>query len=293
MSETELQNKINDNENEIDRRENDKIENEKNENEKAENEKNVLKNEKKSIYTLICLGVIIFILIIIISTIVASSGKEVFNIIFDNSDFVIINDKIPNILTELRYYTSYNFIGEKIVGYEEPVAIIRKEVIDKLREANNDFNDDGYLIKIWDSYRPQKSVAQFYEWVNNNDDDTKMEKYFYPNLTKSDLKDKYINETSDHSLGYSIDLTLVNMTTGKEIDFGSGFDFFNNKSITDNDEITDEQNEMREYLKATMEKYNFENNGIEWYHYTFKDNTTYIFYNFTINATKIKNKIFE
>ena len=290
MSETELQNKINDNE--IEKRENDKIENEKNENEKAENEKNVLKNEKKSIYTLICLGVIIFILIIIISTIVASSGKEVFNIIFDNSDFVIINDKIPNILTELRYYTSYNFIGEKIVGYEEPVAIIRKEVIEKLREANNDFNEDGYLIKIWDSYRPQKSVDQFYEWVKNNDDN-KMKPYFYPNLTKSDLKDKYINKTSDHSLGYSIDLTLVNMTTGKEIDFGSGFDFFDEVSITDNDEITDEQYKMREYLKETMKKYNFVNKTDEWYHYTFKDNTTYIFYNFTINATKIKNKIFE
>ena len=290
MSETELQNKINDNE--IEKRENDKIENEKNENEKAENEKNVLKNEKKSIYTLICLGVIIFILIIIISTIVASSGKEVFNIIFDNSDFVIINDKIPNILTELRYYTSYNFIGEKIVGYEEPVAIIRKEVIEKLREANNYFNKDGYLIKIWDSYRPQKSVDQFYEWVKNNDDN-KMKPYFYPNLTKSDLKDKYINKTSDHSLGYSIDLTLVNMTTGKEIDFGSGFDFFDEVSITDNDEITDEQYKMREYLKETMKKYNFVNKTDEWYHYTFKDNTTYIFYNFTINATKIKNKIFE
>jgi D-alanyl-D-alanine dipeptidase len=232
---------------------NNKNDNNKNDNNKNENEKTVFKIEKKSIYTLICLGVIIFILIIIISTIVASSGKIIINPIYDNSDFVIITEEIPEILTELRYYTSYNFIGKKINGYEEPVAIIKKEVIESLKNASRYFMKDGYLIKIWDSYRPQKAVDQFYDWLKNTSDIT-MKDYFYPNIPKSKLNNIYISKFSNHSKGYSIDLTLVNLTTGKEIDFGTGYDFFDEMSETDyyddsDDNENNDKNTMRQYLK--------------------------------------------
>ena len=297
MSETELKSKINDNEKkEIIINDNNKNDNNKNENDKTEKEKTVFKIEKKSIYTLICLGVIIFILIIIISTIVASSGKIIINPIYDNSDFVIITEEIPEILTELRYYTSYNFIGKKINGYEEPVAIIKKEVIKYLKNVSDYFKNDGYLIKIWDSYRPQKAVDQFNNWLNNSDEEMKL--YFYPNIPKSKLINTYISKFSNHSKGYSIDLTLVNLTTGKEIDFGTGYDYFNEMSETNYYNKSDYNNnkdkhDMRQYLKEIMEKYNFENDPKEWYHYTFKYKGEKIYYNFTVNATKVKNKIYD
>ena len=297
MSETELKSKINDNEKkEKILNDNNKNDNNKNENDKIEKEKTVFKIEKKSIYTLICLGVIIFILIIIISTIVASSGKIIINPIYDNRDFVIITEEIPEILTELRYYTSYNFIGKKINGYEEPVAIIKKEVIKYLKNVSDYFMKDKYLIKIWDSYRPQKAVDQFNNWLNNSDEE--MKDYFYPNIPKSKLNNTYISKFSDHSKGYSIDLTLVNLTTGKEIDFGTGYDFFDEMSETDyyddsDDNENNDKNTMRQYLKKMMEDNNLENDHKEWYHYTFKYKGDKIYYNFTVNATKVKNKIYD
>ena len=299
MSETELKSKINDNEKKENiLNDNNKNDNNKNENDKIEKEKTVFKIEKKSIYTLICLGVIIFILIIIISTIVASSGKIIINPIYDNSDFVIINEEIPEILTELRYYTSYNFIGKKIKGYEEPVAIIKKEVIKYLKNVSDYFLEDGYLIKIWDSYRPQKAVDQFYDWLKNETTDISMKDYFYPNKNKSELNNTYISNISNHSKGYSIDLTLVNLTTGKEIDFGTGYDYFNEMSKTDYYKNSDNNNnidkhDMRQYLKKIMEDNNFVNDPEEWYHYTFKYKGDKIYYNFTVNATKVKNKIYD
>lgn len=260
---------------------------------KKENDSNeVLKNEKKSIYTLIILAIIIFVFIIIISIFVAHSGNEEINPIYDNSEFVIINEEIPEILTELRYYTSFNFIGEKIEGYEEPVAIIKREAIENLRKASDYFYKDGYVLKIWDSYRPLKAVEQFVEWKNNND--TKMKDYFFPNKTKTQLFDEnYISNYSSHSRGCTIDITLVKKSTGLEVDFGTNFDFFDEKSYTEYTHITDKQKEMRQYLKTIMEKNGFENLPNEWWHYTLKNEKKTETYNFVINATKIKHKIFE
>ena len=251
----------------------------------------VFKNEKKSIYTLIILTVIIFIFIIIISIFVAHSGDEEINPIYDNSEFVIINEEIPEILTELRYYTSFNFIGEKIDGYEEPVAIIKKKAIENLRNISKYFYNEGYVLKIWDSYRPSKAGTQFLKWKEN--DDNKMKEYFYPNKTKNQLFDEnYINIKS-HSKGCSIDLTLVYKSTGLEVDFGTGFDFFDEKSNTNCKDITEDQKKMRESLKKIMEENGFENNPNKWWHYTLKEIENNEIYDFTINATKIKHKIFE
>ena len=252
----------------------------------------VFKNEKKSIYTLIILAIIIFVFIIIISIFVAHSGSEEINPIFDNSEFVIINEEIPEILTELRYYTSFNFIGEKIDGYEEPVAIIKREAIENLRKASDYFYKDGYVIKIWDSYRPLKAVKHFIDWKNN--DDVKMKDYFFPNKNKSQLfDDNFISNTSSHSRGCTLDLTLVNKKTGLEVDFGTSFDLFDKKSFTNNSEITDKQKEMRQYLKTIMEENGFENLPNEWWHYTLKNEKCNENYDFAVNATKIKHKIFE
>jgi D-alanyl-D-alanine dipeptidase len=157
------------------------------------------------------------------------------------------------------------------------------------------FLEDGYLIKIWDSYRPQKAVDQFNNWLNNSDEE--MKDYFYPKIPKSKLN-TYISNLSDHSKGYSIDLTLVNLTTGKEIDFGTGYDYFNEMSKTDYYKNSDNNNnidkhDMRQYLKKIMEDNNFVNDPKEWYHYTFKYKGDKIYYNFTVNATKVKNKIYD
>ena len=100
--------------------------------------------------------------------------------------FVLVTDVIPDAILEIRYYTDYNFVGEQIDGYEEPVALLTKEAAEALKAANDDLEEQGYCIKIYDAYRPQSAVDDFVDWANDTSD-TKMQEYFYPEVNKANL----------------------------------------------------------------------------------------------------------
>ena len=56
-----------------------------------------------------------------------------------------------------------------------------------------------------------------------------MKPYFYRNLDKCVLFPRgYIAEKSGHSRGSTIDLTLFDIATGKEVDMGATFDWCGN-----------------------------------------------------------------
>ena len=84
----------------------------------------------------------------------------------DASGFVDLSDVIPDLIVELRYYTDYNFVGERIPGYEEPVALLCWEAAEALKRANELLNEQGYLLKLYDAYRPQTAVDRFVEWAS-------------------------------------------------------------------------------------------------------------------------------
>jgi D-alanyl-D-alanine dipeptidase len=207
----------------------------------------------------------------------------------DFSDFVIINDIIPEIVTELRYYSSFNFAGVHIDGYEEPVALMTKEAVEKLKNVSKYFDEKGYRIKIWDSYRPQRAVDHFVRWGQNESDDL-MKPYFYPDLTKKQVFDGgYIAKHSGHSKGSTIDMTLLHKINGTDVDFGSGFDFFGSKANFNYTNVTDEQKENRIMLNRIMTENGFNALPEEWWHFTLKNEpfpNTY--FNFPINATIIR-----
>ena len=75
-----------------------------------------------------------------------------------NSDFVIVSDLVPGVIQEIRYHSTYNFIGDRIDGYEEPVAILTKDAARALRSASNELMVKGYRMKIFDAYRPSSAV---------------------------------------------------------------------------------------------------------------------------------------
>ncbi len=79
----------------------------------------------------------------------------------DASDFVLISDVVPDAILEIRYYSTYNFVGERIDGYEEPLAFLTKEAADALKAASDKLVSKGYRLKIFDAYRPQKAVTNF------------------------------------------------------------------------------------------------------------------------------------
>lgn len=190
---------------------------------------------------------------------------------YDASDFVLISDVAPDVIQEIRYFGTYNFVGEHIDGYLEPVAILCKQAAEALKDASDAAVAAGYRLKIWDAYRPQRSVNHFERWAEDVND-TRMKSYFYPDLDKSVLFDQgYIDHRSGHSRGATVDLTLFDMATGKEIDTGGPFDFFGELSHPDYMDITDEQYANRMILRDIMVGAGYTPLDTEWWHFRLAD----------------------
>ena len=207
----------------------------------------------------------------------------------DPSGFVILGDYIPGLVQEIRYNSTYNFVGDRIDGYEEPIALLTVEAARRLKSAANELNVQGYRIKVFDAYRPACAVRHFVLW-GIEDQDIRMKPYFYPDLEKQDLFARgYVASRSSHSRGSTVDLTLLDMATGKEVDMGSPFDLFSPRSHPDSRDVTDEQYANRMLLQKVMVRNGFEPIDCEWWHFTLRDEPypdTY--FEFPVSAAYLK-----
>ena len=189
----------------------------------------------------------------------------------DPSGFVLLTDYVPQVIQEIRYFTTYNFVGERIDGYEEPCALVTAEAARALKSASNELGVLGYRLKVFDAYRPVPAVKHFMFWALE-DADVRMKPYFYPDIEKEDtIALGYIARQSSHSRGSTVDLTLFDMATGKEVDMGTPFDFFGEPSHAESRSITDEQYDNRMLLRHVMMRNGFEPYAYEWWHFTLKD----------------------
>lgn len=190
---------------------------------------------------------------------------------YDTLKFVNLAEAIPDVILEIRYYSTYNFVGARIDGYEAPVAIITRRAADSLRAVSDELIKQGYRLKIYDAYRPQRAVDHFARWAADAND-TLMRAYFYPMVDKSLLFELgYIARKSSHSRGSTVDLTIVDMRTGKDVDMGSVFDWFGNESHFYNRSITAKQLHHRLILRKAMMRHGFQPISTEWWHYTLKN----------------------
>ncbi|MBP3815394.1 MAG: M15 family metallopeptidase [Firmicutes bacterium] len=197
--------------------------------------------------------------------------KNINDITMDPSDFVVLGEFIPGIVQEIRYYSTYNFVGDRIDGYEEPCALLTKEAARALKAVANEVNVQGYRLKVFDAYRPAVAVRHFVLW-GIEDQDIRMKPYFYPTLEKQELFAKgYIAKESSHSRGSAVDLTLLDMSTGKELDMGGPFDFFSELSHPDYKGITEEQYNNRMILRNVMLRNGFSPIDCEWWHFALAD----------------------
>ena len=210
----------------------------------------------------------------------------------DSSDFVAITDIVPDAILEIRYYGTYNFVGTRIDGYLAPTALLTRQAADSLKAVSDDVIRLGYRLKIYDAYRPQMGVDHFVRWAADIADTT-MRRYFYPDVDKSRLFElEYIMAKSGHTRGSTVDLTLFDMKTEKEVDMGGTFDWFGPESHPDfcgNPEtgqytgdnskspanpkrsITPEQFHNRMILREAMLRHGFKPLDSEWWHFTLKD----------------------
>ena len=201
----------------------------------------------------------------------------------DASQFVNLAEAVPDAILEIRYYSTYTFVGARVDGYEEPVALLTRQAADSLRAVSDDLLKQGYRLKIYDAYRPQCAVDHFMRWAANVND-TLMKPYFYPDVPRDKLfKLGYIAEKSGHTRGSTVDLTLFDMATEKELDMGGTFDWFGRESHPDyggnpktgkykgNAQITADQFHNRMILREAMLRHGFKAIDEEWWHFTLKN----------------------
>lgn len=209
--------------------------------------------------------------------------------IHDFSGFRRLSDYVPDAIQELRYATAFNFVGEIIDGYALPVALLTREAAEAVRAAAEAFRGMGYVIKVYDAYRPQRATDHFLRWLKDPGD-ARMKPYFYPELDKAVLiAEDYIGPRSGHSWGSTIDLSLVDLRTGRELDMGGPFDYFGDLSHADYaGDLTDAQRANRALLRRVMLAHGFKPLQSEWWHYHLIDEPfPHVCFDFPIDAATL------
>lgn len=187
---------------------------------------------------------------------------------FAVKNFVEVKAVIPDLIQEIRYFTDHNFVGRRIEGYQDSVALMTREGAEALKKAADELREKGYRIKIYDAYRPDDAVQHFRRWVGDMKDQ-KMKDEFYPEVDKETLfKQGYISSRSKHCHGSTVDMTLCDLD-GNDIDMGGHFDFFSETSHSNYTEtLTEEQKNNRAILRTAMENNGFKIAGTEWWHFS-------------------------
>jgi len=224
--------------------------------------------------------------------------------------FVYLRDVAPDIVQDIRYFTTHNFLGRRVNGYEAGECILTKRAALALAKVQKRLRKVEWSLKVYDCYRPQRGVSNFVKWAKNaNDKKTKAE--FYPTLNKKNLfKLHYIAKRSGHSRGSTVDLTIIawppepqpvwsvqhlqachlpasQRYKDNSLDFGTGYDCFHTLSHTANPKITGPARQHRNILVNEMKKAGFKNYKREWWHFSLK-NEPYrrTFFDFPIRRRK-------
>ncbi|MFD3780148.1 M15 family metallopeptidase [Streptomyces sp. NPDC058612] len=174
----------------------------------------------------------------------------------------------PTVRQDMRYATARNFTGRPVDGYEDPVCLLARPAADALRRAQRGLLLRGLSLKVYDCYRPQRAVDRFVRWAGDPaDQGTKAD--YYPDVDKDRLiPDGYIAERSGHSRGSTVDVTLVDAASGRELDMGTPFDLFGPRSHTDSPAVPPAARANRLLLLRALRAQGFVNLPEEWWHFT-------------------------
>jgi D-alanyl-D-alanine dipeptidase len=162
---------------------------------------------------------------------------------------VEINKYIPGIALDIRYATTNNFMHQQM--YQQARAFARLPVVLALRDVEAELKTKGLGIKIYDAYRPYAITVKFYE------------KALDTNFVADPRKG------SKHNRGCAIDMSLIDLKTGKELDMPTGFDSFSKKASATYPDLPELEMHNRELLKSVMIAHGFKVQPTEWWHYDF------------------------
>lgn len=168
-----------------------------------------------------------------------------------DNELVDLPETIPEIILDIRYATSNNFTHEKV--YELPMAFVRKPLADALADVQKELKEHGLGLKIFDAYRPYQATLKFWELIGD------------PQYVAAPWSG------SRHNRGAAVDLTLVILKTGKEMEMPTVFDEFSDKASPDYDQLPEALIANRTFLIKVMRNHGFTVFPSEWWHYDFKN----------------------
>ncbi|MFG1403023.1 M15 family metallopeptidase [Xanthobacter sediminis] len=182
--------------------------------------------------------------------------------------FVDVADVVPGVVLDVRYAGVHNFVGAPVDGYGAARCFLTRPAAQALAGVARDAQARGLALKLFDCYRPARAVAHFARWAADLSD-TRTKATYYPDLDKGQLFALgYIAERSGHSRGSTLDLTLVDRSTGAELDMGTPFDLFSTLSWPGSDAVSAAQRENRHLLASLMDAHAFRPFEQEWWHFT-------------------------
>ncbi len=168
-----------------------------------------------------------------------------------NAVFVSLQRQIPSLLIDLRYGTTHNFTHKAL--YRHPVALLRKPPADALRKVQEELNKKGLGLKIFDAYRPFSVSCILWQQASD--------KRYVANPKRG----------SHHNRGTALDLTIVQLSTGMELNMGTDFDNFTDTAHHSFLQLPPEVLANRRLLKNLMWKHGFNFVPTEWWHYHWRD----------------------
>lgn len=181
---------------------------------------------------------------------------------------VELKSMIPGIVYDLRYATVNNFMRRLMYPAGTTTTFLRLPAVKALQKVQQELNEKGLGLKIYDAYRPYAVTVKFWELVKD---------------------ERYVanpSRGSGHNRGVAVDLTIINLKSGKELNMGTGFDNFTDTAHHNFTQLSKEILENRELLKSTMGKYGFNAYSDEWWHYSIPNSGKYEILNIEFKKLK-------
>jgi zinc D-Ala-D-Ala dipeptidase len=168
----------------------------------------------------------------------------------DSNKLLVRLDKfIPGIVLDIKYATTDNFTGKQL--YEYPAAYLRYPAAWALRKIQERLSAHNLGLKVWDAYRPYSITERMWDYV---------------------LDARYAADPrngSRHNRGCAVDITLIRLDSGEELEMPTEYDDFTEKAHIDFTDLPDEVLENRNMLIEVMDRYGFGVLPSEWWHFDF------------------------
>ena len=163
----------------------------------------------------------------------------------------------PDIIYDLRYATLNNFMKRLMYPAGTHQTYMRLPAATALKKVQQELHTSGLGLKIFDAYRPYSVTVKFWELVKD-------ERYV-----------AHPGKGSGHNRGIAVDLTIIDLRTGKELNMGTGFDNFTDTAHHTFTKLSEDILQNRLLLRSVMEKNGFKMYAEEWWHYSWPESSKY------------------